>query len=569
MQHVGPIAGVVAHESWVATAGYDNRLILWDAQAGIALARANHDHLVNACAFSHDGRRLVSAGSDGTARVWTLPGLKLEAVLAEHGDDVDMACFSPDDALIATCALDRLVRVFDARGRCLHALAGHTGNVLSLAWIDSRRFLTTSVDGTVREWDARDGTALRVTALGMRCDSAVVGTDGTILAGDDRGRIAVIAADAAPEFIAAHAAGVKKLVLASDGSRLVSLGYDRAIAVWRIDAHGLPVEIGRSELPPQIWARAASVCVDGRIAVGTFGGTYALFDPDSGDWDLAGVEAGDAINAVAEHDGALWTIGDAGVLRRDGESIGGPGSLCNFLVALEGRLLAGGHLGQLVDAVSGQRLYQHHSPLNCATAFARGGVPHLAVGTYTGEILVFAQAGGPLRHVHTLAAHANAVKGLAFGDGTLFSVSANTDIAWHAVGDWHEQRRIPRAHDRIANACCALPGGCFASVGRDRMLRLWLTDAETAWPTPHPNSVKCMATSPCGRWIASGSYGGTVVVFDRALNAFLPMRRLSKAGISALCWSTRAQGFVATSYAGERLDVPPAPAAIVLERAAA
>jgi WD40 repeat protein len=71
MHHVGPIAGVAAHGSWIASAGYDNRLILWDATSRRALARSAHDHLVNACAFSHDGRYLVSASSDYSARIWS------------------------------------------------------------------------------------------------------------------------------------------------------------------------------------------------------------------------------------------------------------------------------------------------------------------------------------------------------------------------------------------------------------------------------------------------------------------------------------------------------------------
>jgi WD40 repeat protein len=122
MHHVGPIAGVAAHGSWIASAGYDNRLILWDATSRRALARSAHDHLVNACAFSHDGRYLVSASSDYSARIWSLPDLRLIAVLGGHGDDVDMARFSPDDALVATCALDRIVRVFSASGALRHEM---------------------------------------------------------------------------------------------------------------------------------------------------------------------------------------------------------------------------------------------------------------------------------------------------------------------------------------------------------------------------------------------------------------------------------------------------------------
>jgi WD40 repeat protein len=551
----------------VATAGYDNRLILWDAASREPLARANHDHLITACDFSHDGRWLVSASSDYSARVWSLPDLRLQAVLAGHGDDVDMARFSPDDRLIATCALDRIVRVFDAGGALLHTMPGHIGNVLSLAWIDNTRFVTTSVDGSLREWDAVSGEALRTVDLEMRCDCVVIASDERMFVGDDLGRIAVIGASGEPIFIPAHAAGIKKLVLAGDGRQLVTLGYDRAFAIWGLPVGGFPEEMARGELPPDIWARAAAVCTDGRIAVGTFGGTYALFDPALNQWDMTGVAAGEAVNAVLQTDGTVWSIGDAGLLRADGEVAGGAGSPCNFLVQADSRLFTGGHLGELYDAQSGQILHRHHSPLNCAAAFTRHGIPHLAVGTYTGEILAFALVGGMPRLVHALRPFTNAVKGLVASNGTLFSVCANTDIAWHAIADWQEERRVPRAHTRIVNACCALSDAGFASVGRDRMLRLWLADGDIAIETPHPNSVKCIAASPCGRWIASGSYGGTVVVFDRASMAFLPLSRISKAGIAALCWSERGGGFLAAAYDGT-IHRQPLPVANALRAAA-
>src|SRR5579862_492122 len=208
MQHQGPIAGIAAHGDLIATAGYDNKIILWDARKRKALSRGSHDHLVNSCTFISDGRWLVSASSDYSARVWDVPSLRLHSVLRGHGDDVDMAAFSPDDRRIVTCALDRRVRVFDLDGNCLHTMAGHTGNVLSLAWMqESRRVVTSGVDGTIREWDTELGIQIRKTDLEVRTDSVEIGPDGVIYAGDDRGRIAIIE-DGQPCFIGAHKAGV-------------------------------------------------------------------------------------------------------------------------------------------------------------------------------------------------------------------------------------------------------------------------------------------------------------------------------------------------------------------------
>jgi len=391
MRHKGPIAGIAAHGHLIATAGYDNRLILWDSTTRQALARANHDHLINQCAFSADGRWLVSASSDYTARLWEVPTLRLHAVLAGHDDDVDMAQFSPDDRLIATCALDRCVRVFNHQGRCLHTLRGHTGNVKSLAWMaDSRHLVSSSVDGTLRVWDCVNGQLVSVTDLQIRADSVAIGIDGTVYAGDDRGRIAIVE-HGLIRFVAAHSAGIKKIVLDTRRAMLITLSYDGTLAQWRLGGkRGLQKRLSCA-LPDQVWARAACSLDDGRIAAGTFGGSYAIVDHETSTWDLHQVEPGPALNSILSAYGRVYAVGDAGTVWIDGVATGQMGSLCNFLVAAGGRVYSGGQLGQLYDTANGAVLYRHHGPMNCATSFMHEGCSYLALGCYSGHILILRQ----------------------------------------------------------------------------------------------------------------------------------------------------------------------------------
>jgi toxoflavin biosynthesis protein ToxC len=551
MRHEGPIAGIAARGGWVATAGYDNKIILWDRASHEALARANHDHLVNDCSFSADGRWLASASSDYSARIWALPSLRLSAVLAGHDDDVDMAVFSADSRRIATCALDRRVRVFDLEGRCLQEMSGHTGNVLSLAWSpDDQHVVSTSVDGTMRRWNVQTGVAVAVTDLGVRTDSVEIGPNGTVYAGDDRGRICIVDGDRV-DFLPAHAAGIKKVALDARQGLLASLSYDRAIAVWRIGADRRLREIGRSTLPSSIWARAAAVMEDGRIAVGTFGSTYAQFDPATSKWNLEGVAAGAAVNAVLSVASHVYSVGDSGVVHMDGRAHASMGSLCNFLVATGERVLTGGQAGQLFDAHSGAVLYEHRSPLNCGASFKVGERAFLAIGTYTGEILIFTpRDDGSIPLVAELSVYENAVKGLSCSDGLLFSVCASTDIAWHRVADWALLRRIDKAHDRIANACCAIGNSEFASVGRDRTLRLWRGTQGEVYESPHPNSVKCIAVNTDRTALLTGSYGGTLASFDLVRRCWGELQRPTSAGISSIAWDGSRGRFLAASYDG-------------------
>ena len=554
LRHRGPIAAVAAHGHLIATAGYDNSVILWDGRSRRALARGRHDHLVNHCAFSTDGRWLVSASSDYSARLWALPEMRLHAVLRGHADDVDMAVFSPDDRRIATCALDRCVRVFDLDGRCLHEMRGHSGNVLSLAWsADGRQLVSSSVDGSIRRWDAEQGVEVAATDLAVRSDSVEIGPDGTLYAGDDFGRVAVIQGGL-PVFVQAHRAGVKKIALDAGRGVLVSLSYDRTLAVWCIGGPQHLQELTRTTLPDAVWARAAAVLPDGRIVAGTFGSSYAIFDPQTGAWDLDGVVDGPAINALLASGDQVYTVGDAGQVWVDGAPGAAMGSLCNFLVEVGGRLFTGGQLGELFDAETGVMQHSHHAPINCAVALVRHGRPLLAVGTYTGEILILALGPeGCLSLVQTLAVYDNAVKGLSFSDGLLFSVCASTDIAWHRVEDWSLLRRIAHAHDKIANACCAVGSGRFASVGRDRSLRLWDAqdgDHSESYPSPHPHSVKCLAVDDAHTTLLTGCYGGTLARFDLARRRWTEVQRPTDSGISSITWDGRQQRFLAASFDG-------------------
>jgi WD40 repeat protein len=547
--HRSPISGVATFGSrYVATAGYDNQLILWDAEHKTPLQRAAHDHLANQVAFSPDGRFLVSSSSDYTARLWSVPELRLVAVMSGQRDDVEMSVFHPSEELIATASRDHNVRVYDFAGRMKLCFEGHSADVISVAWsTDGRELISSSDDGTIKRWSLDTAELVDDIDLGgIETDTIAITREGVIYAGNDEGQIVVIDGGRT-SLTAAHEAGIKRLVYQADEGLLVSLSYDRTLRVWSTLAGLEPV--ARSQMPAEIWPRSCAFLDAQTLAFATFGSSYALYHVDSDRWDLQGVLSTPGVNAVAVHEGRMLTIGDAGILHVDGRPSTELGSLCNFLTPAGPRVFTGGQMGRVMDALTGELLYQHRSPLNCGGSFERNGMTPVVVGAYTGEGLVFSVAAdGRVEHVATLPLHANAVKAVAVSGGIIFSVCADTGASWFATETLDEIGRAQEAHDRIANGCAALPGGRFVSVSRYYRLRLWNGSHATIVATPHDRSIKCVAASDCGRYVASGSYFGAVAVYDVERASWLRVQRPTTAGISSLCFDAVRQVFFAGSY---------------------
>jgi WD40 repeat protein len=209
------------------------------------------------------------------------------------------------------------------------------------------------------------------------------------------------------------------------------------------------------------------------------------------------------------------------------------------------------------DALTGRTLHQHRSPLNCGAVFERDGARHVIVGTYTGEGLVFrVDDDGEVQHVATVSLHANAVKGVAVSDSVIFSVCADTAVAFHSSDRLRLLRRQDNAHERIANGCVALGGHAFASVGRDHKLRIWHDQGVETVGTPHTHSIKCVSATSDGDVIATGSYNGRIALYDRRERRWTHILRPTAAGISSLVYDRTHGVFLASSYDGAVYEIP-------------
>jgi WD40 repeat protein len=174
----------------------------------------------------------------------------------------------------------------------------------------------------------------------------------------------------------------------------------------------------------------------------------------------------------------------------------------------------------------------------------------MAVGSYSGHLLMFTSGPGGVKYQNMIKAHENAIKGIANDGRRLFSGCADGELGIFEISTLERIKKIENAHDGILNDTCVFRDG-FATVSRDLTLRLWTEDGARIIPSRHRFSIKCVASNADGNLIATGSYGGTVDVFDVEAGTWLgSVSRPTAAGVSSLTWHEGRCVFLAASYDG-------------------
>ena len=553
--HTSPISGICATEhGYIASAGYDNQVILWNAQTHTPIAIGTHDHLANQVVFSHDAKLLASSSSDYSVRVWSVPDMSLLSVMT-HEDDVEGISFSPDNRLIATASRDNKVRVFSVDGHLIREFIGHENDVLTVEWLTETMLVSCGDDSTLRYWDINTGLNQKVIDLGgMETDTLCVTPNGEIVSGNDDGEL-IYFNNKGEEICHTHGhkAGIKRLVL--NQNKVISLSYDRSFKIWSIQDNSLICQV-ESEIPNIVWPRSCAFINDAFVAFVTFGDRYATYSIETNTWDIDSIQDTHGVNAIYPVSNGYYDVGDAGIVRFNGEKINQVPSLCNFIIAENGRILCGGQDGAVYDATTSKIIYQHHSPLNCCQAFDHQGNKYIAIGAYTGELILLKFSSyQDITFVSSISVHNNAIKDVSIINNRVFTVCADNSVAVTELNDLMSVTPVLRgSHDKIVNGCAAFKGS-FISVSRDLTLRIW-GDEEKILTTPHKNSIKCVATDN-DSWIVSGDYRGTVSFYHVPSQTW-QKKKASKTGISALAYDQGEGVFLASSYDGRvhKLSAP-------------
>ena len=511
------------------------------------------------------GRRVVTAGADGVARVWDVETGVRTAELACHEGPVLGAEFQGDDRIM-TRGQDGTIRVWDVAGRPLRRFGG--GAPVTVALAGPGVVYSGSADGAVRIIDEKTGSTRRIFGGQSRIAAADLDATGATLAtGSDDGiarlfstrTTAVVAELRHPERVGAlqflpgerlltgcddgivrlwdladgalvasfegHGGPITALRLTPDGGRVVTSAEDATVRVWDL-ATGRPIATltGHKQ---SVRALAVTLVNDGAFVLsGDDDGTARIWSivpgafvgsltPASsrfrGAWfiDHGGV-------AAIEDDGALAVFDPraGGWQREPGRwrlPVGEPGAAA---IRADGTRYA-------VAAAGGVELWDLDGRERVARLRAAGPVTGLLFSPDGTQVVVFgeriqifeAETGKPMAEIRP-PAPVVAAAATPRGDRVAFVSDDGALAIWDVA--WGRLTALPRPTGPIRQLAFDRSGTWLALGGSDAGVHVWDAFTGRAQRTlgRHGAEVRALRFSPDGAFIFSLGSDRKVRVWD-------------------------------------------------------
>jgi WD40 repeat protein len=437
--------------------------------------------------------------------------------------------------------LDLIHPTLDAPGGMLAStLVGHTREVLALAADSTHSFVVSgSSDGTLRQWNTRDGQATQILArptLGVR--AVALSSDGrTALAGDANGYITVWDLEnghALGRFSREAGRAVTSVAISADASVAVSASRDRMVRVWDVASRRTVRILAGHEDD----VSSVAVSNDGRRAVsGADDGTVRVWNVENGNLERTLFGHSGPVNAVAmSGDGChALSASDDRTLRvwalETGECVrtlhGHESAVTAVALAAPASMaLSGSSDGtlRLWDLRTGEtlgRVRGHTDEVTAVTIDATGEAAASASVDRTIKLWKPAQRSADAM----FDAHHGAVRSLVFNDEGSVCASGGEDghILIREVTSGRVRQNLVSGRGIVRSLAFSRDNELVLSHSDDSGARLWTIDAgEGVWiPVRHLAPIDGYALSPSARYLVTSCSDRFIYLWDVPAGALL------------------------------------------------
>ncbi|HEY4036110.1 MAG TPA: protein kinase, partial [Ktedonobacteraceae bacterium] len=209
--------------------------------------RGHNDALGETCAWSPDGTRLATGGSNGLLKIWDARTGQLILTCEDCCvAPINAVAWSPGGRRLASASGDKIARVWDvSSGQCILSFNGHSRAVNAVAWSpDGRRLASASEDHTVQVWDAASGNLFlsfnghsdAVNAVAWSPDGhRLASASGSSISWNSMGKSVQVWDAASGKTLLSfngHPRAVNAVAWSPDGHRLASTSNYHTVQVW-------------------------------------------------------------------------------------------------------------------------------------------------------------------------------------------------------------------------------------------------------------------------------------------------------------------------------------------------